>query len=70
MSLGFHFGKNLLYASLLVNQERRALDAQRRPTVHVLLFEYAEGFAELLLFIGKQGVRKAIFILEFLLSFG
>lgn len=70
VSVRFHFGKNLLYPPLLVNQERRALDPQRRSPVHVLLFQHAEGFAELLVFVGQQAVRKAIFILELLLSVG
>src|SRR5690349_24810601 len=44
VALGLDLGKDLCHSTLLVNQKRRAFDADCRPVVHVFFFEYSEGF--------------------------
>lgn len=54
VSLGLDLGKYLRDATLLVDQKRRPLNSDRRSAVHVFFLEYAEGFAELFLFVAQH----------------
>jgi hypothetical protein len=63
-----HIVKDLGDLAVRPYHKGRARDPFHFLAIHVLLFDHAESFTDLLIDIGQQGVRQAVLILEFLLG--
>ena len=70
MAFGLHFGEDVGDAAVRADDEGSALNAHHFVAVHVLLFDHAKSFADLLIGIGEQGVRQVVLSLELFLFVG
>ena len=67
MAVGLHVLEDLGDLAFSIDQERGARDALHLLAIHVLLFDHAKSFTQLLLRVGEQMVGKVILLLEFFL---
>lgn len=70
MSIGFHLVEHAFDVAVTADQERCTLDAECRLAVHVLLFDYVVGFANLLVGVGQEREWQVVLLGELLLLVG
>ena len=70
MAFGFDLAEDVGDLAVVADEERCALDAHDLLAVHVLLFDHAEGVADLLVGVGEQSEGEIVLLLELLLGFG
>jgi len=67
VSLWLHLFENVSDLTVGANDESGAGNTHHFAAVHILFFDHAEGFADLLFGVGEQGIRQIVFLLKFLL---